>query len=462
MVDALADVARWYRSQKLPGTSSPVSSDTRLHRILQLDATRAYLRTKIEALTRHDHGCVSLEAALYIELLDPADPRLAHVVVDRMDTEQSKMAMERFAFNVSMAAQLRAFKKTQATRARIDATSVATVDAKDLSYDQFLAEYALPKRPVVLRGGAHLVLTKKMWSLASLGANAAVASKPMPTKRYVHDSVQWARLEDGPTMPLGAFVDGLEKSDLYVHDHSVPLHLPELVEDVAIPAIFAHDYLQRLPEGALYRETWPSLFVGPKNTASQLHIDSFGSNFWMALLDGRKQWILVDPRDMHLLRPRRYPGLHDVVFDVALPTTADDDPFWYARREECVLEAGDLLFVPTGTPHYVRNLTATLALSANYIDRSNAEVAVDALTRQASTDPRAGDVARHVAQCMRGPQPAAHATQSVPFATFKSPMQAPDDAPPAAKRRRLDAEFLADWSSDDEAPSDDGAALPQR
>ncbi|KDO32543.1 hypothetical protein SPRG_03018 [Saprolegnia parasitica CBS 223.65] len=459
MVDALADVARWYRSQKLQGPSSPVSSDTRLHRILQLDATRAYLGAKIEALTRQERGRVSLEAALYIELLDAADPRLAHVVVDRADTEQSKIAMERFAFNLSMAAQLRTFKKT---RAPIDATSVATVDAKDLSYDRFLADYALPKRPVILRGGAHLVLTKKMWSLASLGANAAVASKPMPTKRYVQDSVQWARLEDGPVMPLGAFIEGLATSDLYIHDHSVPLHLPELVEDVAIPAIFAHDYLQRLPEGALYRETWPSLFVGPKNTASQLHVDSFGSNFWMALLDGRKQWILVDPRDMHLLRPRRHPGLHDVVFDVALPlpTSAADDPFWYARREECILEAGDLLFVPTGTPHYVRNLTATLALSANYIDCSNAEEAIDALSRHASTDPRAGDVARHVAQCMRGPQPAVHTTQSVPFATFKTPLQATDDVLPATKRRRLDAEFLADWSSDDEAGSD--AALPQR
>ncbi len=36
-----------------------------------------------------------------------------------------------------------------------------------------------------------------------------------------------------------------------------------------------------------------------------------------------------------------------------------------------MLEPGDLLFVPSGTPHRVRNLDDTVAVSGNYIDSSN-------------------------------------------------------------------------------------------
>ena len=37
--------------------------------------------------------------------------------------------------------------------------------------------------------------------------------------------------------------------------------------------------------------------------------------------------------------------------------------FALATLTECVLEAGELLFVPAGSPHTVLNLTKTLALS---------------------------------------------------------------------------------------------------
>ena len=39
--------------------------------------------------------------------------------------------------------------------------------------------------------------------------------------------------------------------------------------------------------------------------------------------------------------------------------------FARAVPTECVLEAGELLFVPAGSPHTVLNLTRTLALSGN-------------------------------------------------------------------------------------------------
>eukprot|EP01043_Picozoa_sp_COSAG02_P114807 COSAG02_NODE_51130_length_316_cov_0.705069_1_plen_78_part_01 len=36
-----------------------------------------------------------------------------------------------------------------------------------------------------------------------------------------------------------------------------------------------------------YRDSWPSLFIGPPGTASALHIDSNATHFWMALFSGQ-------------------------------------------------------------------------------------------------------------------------------------------------------------------------------
>ncbi|OQR98177.1 hypothetical protein ACHHYP_09040 [Achlya hypogyna] len=451
-MDPLTEVARWYRGQKRGSASTSdeafsVSADTRLHRILRLDETKAFLKERLAEIRRTDGSEIgSLRAALYTELLDPIDPRLLpYLRVHSASCELHKAAYERVKFNLDMAQRLAAFETPSEPVAM---TAVPVVDVRDLP-----VEYAMEKRPVVLKGGAALVMpADKMWTLASLQTHPTASLKRVPTKRYIADSVRWARLEEGPVLALGDFVESLPSSNLYLHDHSVPLHFPDLIQDVSIPSYFAADFLQRMPEGSLYRETWPSLFVGPRGSASQLHIDSFGSNFWMALLQGRKHWVLVDPDDMHLLRPQLNPGLHDVVFEAELRLPADStDVFQFARRQECILEAGDILFVPSGTPHYVGNLTDTVALSANYIDESNWKEAVAALERQATTDPRARDVARHIVNCVNDSLAKQSPGASIPFAEFKRPAAAVCSVTPlpAVKRAKLDAEFLADWSDSD-------------
>ena len=75
----------------------------------------------------------------------------------------------------------------------------------------------------------------------------------------------------------------------YLFDWSLPLHCPELAKQLTIPRYYAGDYLQRTPPGSLYRDSWPSLFLSPAGVTSELHVDAFGSNFWMALFQGRKR-----------------------------------------------------------------------------------------------------------------------------------------------------------------------------
>ena len=50
---------------------------------------------------------------------------------------------------------------------------------------------------------------------------------------------------------------------------------------------------------------------------------------------------------------------------------------------------GEILFVPSGCPHYVENLTQSIAISANYVDPSNLPLVLKELAINGLRDPRA-------------------------------------------------------------------------
>lgn len=163
--------------------------------------------------------------------------------------------------------------------------------AAGLSYVEFIARYAAPGVPVIITG---LSFAQPAWTLEHVRRVAGACTAVL--RRHVPGSPAWARLEDGPRMRLDAFIDALLEpaaaaSSLYLHDWSLPLHCPALLsDDFTVPRYFCGDLLRRLPRdaGLLYTGTWPSLFVGPAGTRSDLHVDAFGSHFWMALLQVRR------------------------------------------------------------------------------------------------------------------------------------------------------------------------------
>ena len=110
----------------------------------------------------------------------------------------------------------------------------------------------------------------------------------------VKESTEWAKLESACSMKIYDFIDSLQslREPLYLFDWSIPTHSPELAKELVIPRYFAGDFLQRTTPGSLYRDSWPSLFIAPAGLHSDLHVDAFGSNFWMALFQGRKRSVI--------------------------------------------------------------------------------------------------------------------------------------------------------------------------
>lgn len=97
------------------------------------------------------------------------------------------------------------------------------------------------------------------------------------------------------------------------------------------------------------------------------------------------------PEDLPLLYPVYYHST-DAVFEVDL--SRNDIPSCHPLLAltspcECVLEPGELLFVPSGSPHRVENLEKSLAISANFVDGSNIDAVKRELKVNGLLDPRA-------------------------------------------------------------------------
>ena len=104
-------------------------------------------------------------------------------------------------------------------------------------------------------------------------------------------------------------------------------------------------------------------------------------------------------------------------------------------RWACVLGAGELLFVPAGCAHAVTNLSATAAISANFVSLvSNLTHAADELSVAGLRSPAARALAEHlhaVAERRRVPRSGALERdaddEDLPWEAFKRPRPEPSD-----------------------------------
>ncbi|EDQ88396.1 uncharacterized protein MONBRDRAFT_9266 [Monosiga brevicollis MX1] len=283
-------------------------------------------------------------------------------------------------------------------RQAISYTPVTEVEAEHLTVSEFQARFVRPRRPVVIRRGAYAMSA----SLLSLDTIRELAGESrVQLRRPMADSVNWARLEDAQHTTVSDFLERLathQAEDLYLFDWSLPVHCPDLAARLQMPKWVDNDYLTQQPAGQRYQAAWPSLFIGPKHVSSAWHVDVFGTHFYMAMMSGEKEWIFLPPAQLPLLYPD-YSASAEPIFevvsmpqapvscactcvfhssatnlfvmpsfvtcwqaDVRRPDEPETPAVQYATPMRCVLRAGDLLFVPGGSPHTVTNLTDTIAV----------------------------------------------------------------------------------------------------
>ena len=240
--------------------------------------------------------------------------------------------------------------------------------------------------PVVVEGGADAFLaenaTRAAWAPAALAEALGDATAPLKIGG-ARDA--WAGLRSaGDGARAADFLANLDAEERYLHDWS----LTNTKLRWRVPRWVAADLFQRAKGDDLpFVDCWPSLFVGPAGTTSELHVDAVASHFCMGLLHGEKKWTIWRPADAAWLRPRFADGGDDPLFD---GPGDDGAPAPY----EATQTPGDLLFVPGGAPHRVANVAATVGVAANFVDASNRDRAAAAIA--ALPDPGAAELARQL------------------------------------------------------------------
>jgi jumonji domain-containing protein 7 len=204
----------------------------------------------------------------------------------------------------------------------------------------------------------------RVWSppyLAAVLKNKQVIVAVSKEDRFNYNPLQ-GDAEDAPqfgsdVMDFGSLVSRVCNPELlsehyYVMQKSIPNEFPELLPDIKVPKWIESN------------QPVINLWFGTAENVTPLHYDK--SNNFFAQVYGRKRVTLFDPMQTELLYPYPFEAemSHVSFVDIEEPDFTKYPEFRKARPLECVLEPGELLFLPAFWWHHVRSLE--VAISVNF------------------------------------------------------------------------------------------------
>ncbi|MED6211174.1 hypothetical protein PIB30_071164 [Stylosanthes scabra] len=111
------------------------------------------------------------------------------------------------------------------------------------------------------------------------------------------------------------------------------------------------------------------VYMGVKGSWTPLHADVFRSYSWSANVCGKKRWLFLDPSQHHLVFDR---NMKNCVYNIFDEVSDSKFPgFKKAIWLECIQEAGEIIFVPSGWYHQVHNLEDTISINHNWFNAYN-------------------------------------------------------------------------------------------
>ncbi|KAL2100926.1 hypothetical protein ACEWY4_002687 [Coilia grayii] len=225
------------------------------------------------------------------------------------------------------------------------------------SLEQFRTEFLDPLRPVILEGVIdHWPAFKEHpWSIDYLRTVAGCRTVPVEVgSRYTDEA--WSQTLITVSEFIEHYILGKGNTGKgYLAQHQLFDQIPELKEDIRIP-----DYccLGEGEEDDITINAW----FGPGGTVSPLHQDP-QQNF-LAQVVGRKYIRLYSTEETERLYPHQSQLLHNTSqVDVESPDATRFPDFLKASYQECVLQPGDVLFIPLKHWHYVRSLELSFSVS---------------------------------------------------------------------------------------------------
>eukprot|EP00903_Cladosiphon_okamuranus_P006136 g6039.t1 len=239
----------------------------------------------------------------------------------------------------------------------------STVDRRaGLTPEEFRRLYEEPNKPVVLTDAAASWPALDKWTRDKL------------SKAHGDLRLHAGGLEFALTDYLRYAEESRDELPLYVFDKRFADKCPELGREYEVPHVFPDDLFSALGKDRRPDHRW--LIAGPARSGSSFHVDPNCTSAWNATVSGRKKWIMFPPGETP-------PGVHpsEDGLDLAAPVSITE---WFlnfyqdchapgrkVRPLECVVSAGEVVFVPMGWWHCVLNLEWSVAITQNFVSRVN-------------------------------------------------------------------------------------------
>lgn len=237
-----------------------------------------------------------------------------------------------------------------------------------LTPELLLSRYVNRGRPVVITDVGRDWPALKQWTPSYLGRSFGDVR--------VHVRGSRVGLRDIGDLPLSEYIDWLLEARLGIRDGRpaspllAPYHASHAVKPyVAYDAALMQTELRRdlefgplLPKGYYFRTT--RCWIGPEGTATPLHFDSWGFNFFYQVF-GRKRFILFGPDETHLLYPSDVFEFNTVYSRVSVPRPDYERfPRFKEAHPVCVtLNPGEILVLPRCWWHDVEALETSISVN---------------------------------------------------------------------------------------------------
>lgn len=252
---------------------------------------------------------------------------------------------------VENAREISDFLKLQNTKKIIQVDRIENLDEKT-----FVKNYLNKGLPVIFSQEALSWKSTTKWSFEYLASEFGQQEYPIINIKGLSESAQE---KNDKKVNLKEYLDSLkvQNTDEYLRFWSLLDANPVLEEDLN------QEWLLKMKKcflGISYQS-----FLGPRGKRTPLHSDT--TAFFYIMNEGQKKWTMFLPSVLAVINPEpEGRGYNFTKWDIKKSNHSEYPGADMVTRFECILEKGDILFVPAWMWHEVENLTESFGISYRF------------------------------------------------------------------------------------------------
>jgi len=221
-----------------------------------------------------------------------------------------------------------------------------------LTKAEFTENYYKPQKPVVVTNQIEDWPAFGKWNLDFVRAKAGDKLIPLYDDRKT-DATKKVNEPDF-TMTMAEYIDILEKgpTNLRIFLYNLLKYIPSMTSDIKWPDL-----------GLLYLKSLPLVFFGGQNAKVFMHYDIDFPNLFHIQFQGKKQCMLVDPKETKYMYRLPYSWICHEDIDFENPDFEKFPALRNVKPYITHLQHGEMLYMPEGWWHYMKYETAGFSLS---------------------------------------------------------------------------------------------------